>query len=298
MKKKYKNILVVVILLLTLVVNLVSIDIIVQKIIEYTELFLRKIFPVSFIFFTLSNMLIEYNFIQILQRLFKIKSPYIYVFLLAFISGFPSGAIYTKELLEKDLISIYDANKIIMFCHFPNPLFIINSIGLIIGNKTLAIFILISIIISNLIILLFCNTKTNYSYSIFTNNLDFSYILSNSIYKTFKNIIMIYGISLFFYLISFIISKFINNNYLYVIVNGIFDLTNGVYSTCIINSIFIKISLIIIFISFGSLSIHLQIKSILVNTPIKYSNYIFGRTIGCIISILCWFFYYIIAKLY
>lgn len=296
MKKKYKNILIVVILLSILVVNIFSVDIIVNKIIEYTELFIKRIFPVSFIFFTLSNMLIEYNFIQILQRLFKIKSPYIYVFILSLISGFPSGAIYTKELLEKDIISISDANKIIMFCHFPNPLFVINSIGLILNNKILSFIILLSIIISNFIILLFCSKKSISSYSSFNNNIDFSNTLSKCIYKSFKNIIMIYGISLFFYLISFLLSRYVTNNYLYVFINGLFDLTNGVYSTSIINYEFIKIIFIIFFISFGSLSIHFQIKSILMNTSISYNKYLFGRMIACIISFLCIFFYYFIIK--
>ena len=135
MKKKYKNILILVILLSLLIINFISIDTIIIKIIDYTILFFKKIFPVSFIFLTLSNLLIEYNLIQILQRLFRIKSPYIYVFILSLISGFPSGAIYIKELLEKEIISINDANKLIMFSHFPNPLFVINSIENSYKNK-------------------------------------------------------------------------------------------------------------------------------------------------------------------
>ena len=146
MKKKYKNILILVILISFLIIYFISIDTIIIKIIDYTILFFKKIFPVSFIFLTLSNLLIEYNLIQILQRLFRIKSPYIYVFILSLISGFPSGAIYIKELLEKDIISINDANKLIMFSHFPNPLFVINSIGYILNSKVSALIILLSII--------------------------------------------------------------------------------------------------------------------------------------------------------
>lgn len=296
MKRKYKNILVVVILLSILVVNIFKSDVMVKIIINYTDLFIRKIFPVSFIFLTISNLLIEYNFIQIFQRLFKIKSIYIYVFILVLISGFPMGAIYIKELLEKDLISTDDGNKMIMFCHFPNPLFVVNSIGLILNSKKLPIIILLSIIISNFIILLFCKNKSICSYKEFNNNTDFSATLSDSLYKTFKSILMIYGISLFFFILSFLISKLFKNIYFYVFINGLFDLTNGVYSTNMLNNIFIKTIFIIIFISFGSLSIHFQTKSILVNTSVKYSNYLIGRTIGCIISIILFFCFYIVVK--
>lgn len=287
MKKKYKNILILVILLSFLTLNILSIDTIVTKIWEYTILFVKKIFPVSFIFITISNLLIEYNFIQILQRLFRIKSPYIYIFILSLISGFPSGAIYIKKLLEKDMISIDDANRIIMFSHFPNPLFVINSVGSILHSKIYALFILFSIIISNFIMMLLLIKKNNNKvYLYYKSNKDFSNTLASTITNTLETIVLIYGISLFFFLFSVVINNLFNISYLFVIINGIFDLTYGVYSTCIINSVFIKGLIITIFISFGPISIHFQTKSILANTNVNYKYYLFGRIIGCIISII------------
>lgn len=293
MKKIYKNILLLVTLLSFLVIYLVSTDSIILKTIEYTNLFLKKFFPVCFIFLTLSNLLIEYNLIQILQRIFRIKSPFIYVFILSFISGFPSGAIYIKELLEKEYISVDDANKLIMFSHFPNPLFVINSVGSILNSNFYAFIVLLSIVISNFIIMLFCINKNKDLYIKFNNTKNnFSDILSNTIYKTFKTIVLIYGISLFFYLISVVISNLFNNVYLYILISGIFDLTYGVYSTSILKSDIIKGLLIVLFISFGPISIHFQTKSILSNTHIIYNKYLIGRIIGCIISLI--FFYSVI----
>ena len=286
MKKKYKNILILVILLSFLTLNLISIDLVVTKIWEYTLLFIKKIFPVSFIFITISNLLIEYNFIQILQRIFRIKSPYIYIFILSLICGFPSGAIYTKKLFEKDMISIDDANKIIMFSHFPNPLFVINSVGTILHSKLLALVILFSIIISNFFIMILFINKNNKSYLLYKCSKDFSSTLANTITNTLETIVLIYGISLFFFLVSVVINNIINISYLYVIINGLFDLTYGVYSTCILNSVFIKGLLITIFISFGPISIHFQTKSILANTNVNYKYYLIGRFICCIISII------------
>ena len=295
MKKKYKNILILVILISFLIIYFISIDTIIIKIIDYTILFFKKIFPVSFIFLTLSNLLIEYNLIQILQRLFRIKSPYIYVFILSLISGFPSGAIYIKELLEKEIISIKDANKLIMFSHFPNPLFVINSIGYILNSKVSALIILLSIIVSNSIIMLFCCKHSNNTFIKFNyNNRDFSDILSNTVYKTIKTIVLIYGLSLFFYLISIIINNLFNNIYIYVFISGVFDLTYGVYSTKLLSNNIIKGLLIMFFISFGPISIHFQTKSILANTHVNYKKYLIGRIIGCLISII---FFYSVIKL-
>ena len=289
MKKKYQSVLILVILCTILLLYLFTVDMIVVNILEYTELFLKKIFPVSFIFFTVSNLLIEYNFIQFFQQLFKVKSPFIFAFLLSLISGFPSGAIYTKEMLDKGIINVKDANKIIMFTHFPNPLFVINSIGIILNSKFRAYILLLSIILSNFIIFLVLNNKNSSTALECKDNNDFSLCLTNSIIRSIKCIVIVYGISVFFFLIATFLNKIVDNTYYYVIINGIFDLTKGIYSTTLISNIFIRSLFIIIFITFGSLSIHFQIKSILSDTNINYNNFIFGRILSCILTIIIFF---------
>ena len=298
MKKIYKNIIIIVTLLIILFKCLITIDNIVTNIIHYTILFFKRIFPVSFLFITISNLLIEYNFIQIIQKVFKIKSPYICIFILSLISGFPSGAIYTKEMLNNRLISVNDANKIIMFCHFPNPLFVINSIGIILNSKFSAIIILLSIIISNFLILLIINKNNKTSLLKFNNCDDFSKILSDKLLISFKSILIIYGISIFFYLISIIINYYVNNTFLYVFISGIFDLTNGVYSTTLLSNNYLSSILIIFFISFGSLSIHFQTKSILSNTNVLYNKYLLGRIIGFLFSIIIYFLFIMVKDLF
>ena len=46
----------------------------------------------------------------------------------------------------------------------------------------------------------------------------------------------------------------------------------------------LKSALITFFISFGGISIHLQIKSILSNTNVNYKNYLFARIIHASLS--------------
>lgn len=295
MKKIYKNGLIVVTLMVFLLINLFSIDSIVGNMLNYTELFIEKVFPVTFIFLTISSLLLDNNLIQILQKIFKFNSVNIYIFILSMISGFPSGAIYIKDLLIKKVISIEDANKAIMFCHFPNPLFIINSVSLILKDKSLSYIILLSLIISNLIIFFIYRSNSIYTPSDYVYK-DFSSSILTNIKNSFKTILNIYGISLFFFLIGTIINMYINNKYLYVFVYGFFDLTKGVYSTLLINNIIIRAILIIIIIAFGPLSIHFQIKSILVDTNIKYINYIKGRILGCILSLIIFIVLFTLIK--
>ena len=280
MKKTYKFIFTLVILITLLLAYLINSKYIIKCFLEYNNLFYTKLFPVTFIFYTLSTLLIEYNILNIIP----ININSIYIFLLSLISGFPSGSKYTKELLDNNIISYEEASNLLLFSHFPNPLFIIGSISLIL-NKTICFIVLISIILSNLIILL--STKKyikKYTNTVYPNS--FSKVLTISIYKSIKTIILIYGTSIFFYLISCIITRYISfNPYIYILISGVFDLTKGVFSTTIINNSIIKAIIILIFISFGSISIHMQVKSILEDT-LLYKSFIKGRIIGTILALI------------
>lgn len=280
MKKTYKTIILLVSFIILLILYLINSKYIIKCFLEYNNLFYTKLFPVSFIFFTISTILIEYKVLDIIP--ININSIYIYI--LSLISGFPSGSKYIKELLDKNSITYEEASNLILFSHFPNPLFIIGSISSIL-NKSICFKLLISILLSNFIILIFTKKyKKKHTTIIYPNN--FSIVLKSSIYKSIKTIILIYGTSIFFYLISCIITKYISfNPYLYVLISGLFDLTKGVFSTTIINNVIIKSIFILVFISLGSISIHIQVKSILEDTSL-YKSFIKGRIIGTILSII------------
>ena len=278
--KKNKLIFTLVSLIILLILYLINSEYIIKCFLDYSKLFYTKIFPTSFIFFTLSSLLIEYKILDIIP----ININNIYIFILSLISGFPSGSKYTKELLDNNYISIEEAKNLLLFSHFPNPLFILGPVSLIL-NKSICLKLLISIILSNFIILLFTK-KYSKKHNTITYPNNFSKVLKNSIYKSIKTIISIYGTSIFFYLISTIITKYISfNPYFYILVSGIFDLTKGIFSTTIINNIFIRSLLILIFISFGSISIHIQIKSILEDT-LLYKSFLRGRIISTILSLI------------
>ena len=285
MKKTYKNILVLVTLIIVFILILINSTYIINNFLDYSKLFLTKLFPVSFIFFIFSYIFIEYGFVDIIMYYFNINICGLYVFILSLISGFPSGSKYTKDLLNKNLITEKEANKIILYSHFPNPLFVLSSINSVINDKNICIKLLISIILSNFIILLFTKKKKK---TIVTNSFpsSFSTSLTKAIISSIKTILLIYGMSIFFYLISIIITKYISfNSYFYILLCGIFDLTKGVFSTSIINNTLVRIIFILLFISFGSISIHMQVKSIL-NDSILYKSFVKGRIIGTIISFI------------
>ena len=283
-----KNYLYVIFIFTLLIIYLFNSTIVINGVLQYTELFFKKLFPACFIFFVIGSLLLEYNFPYIITKILHINGASFYVILLSMISGFPSGSKYISDLYKKDIISLKLANYLIMFTHFPNPIFVLGSISLLFKDNLYAIYILISLILSNLIIgIIFRPKNKEFIKCNINNNYNFSDCLNKNIINSIKTIILIYGVSVFFYLVSNIISKYFSSNiYNYILVNGVFDLTNGVFLTSLIRIDFIKALFILFFISFGGISINMQVKSIISDTNISYYKFLVGRLLQFIFSII------------
>lgn len=297
MKKTYQRIIIITFLLTLLILYTINSTLVIKSILDYTNLFITKLFPTNFVFFMLSTILIDQGLIELINNKLKLNGSIFYVTIMSILSGIPSGSKYTKDLLEKDLISTKTANYLLAFTHFPNPMFVLNTVTILL-NKTIALKILISLIISNLIIALIFKPQKKEVFTI--NNYspkDFSQSLSKAILDSLRIILIIYGTSIFFYLITVIINKYLTLNVLtHVILNGIFDLTKGLFSIALLSNKLLKTLLIIIFFSFGSFSIHLQTKSIISNTSLKYKYFILGRLLQTILAITLFFLLNFIYK--
>ena len=279
MKKNIKNVGIVVILCLILLILIINSESALLEFQNNTKLFFYKLFPSTFLFLILSHILLDY-----LPKVIKTKSMYFYILLLSLVSGFPSGSIIIKECLEKEIINEHQANKMMYYAHFPNPIFVIFNLKMIVNNSFLSYSILLSILLSNLIIYLgIKKEKTQLIEKEYS--LSFSNSLYHAIEKTTHTIFLIYGVSMIFSELAFFINKS-NNIYLFVLINGLLDLTKGVSSLSLISNVYIRSYLIIFFISFTSFSIHFQTKSILDNTKIQYKNYLKGRISSFLLSFL------------
>ena len=295
MKKTYQRLTIIIFLLVLLTLYTINSSLIIKSILEYTKLFITRLFPTNFIFFVLSTILIDQGLIELINNKLKLDGSVFYVTIMSILSGIPSGSKYTKDLLEKGIIEEKTANYLLSFTHFPNPMFVLSTVTTLINSK-IALKILITLILSNLIIAFIFKPKKKEVYK--TNSSisnDFSSSLAKAILDAIKVIIIIYGTSVFFYLITVIINKYLTLTvFSHVILNGVFDLTKGLFSTILISNELLRSLLIIIFFAFGSLSIHIQIKSIISNTSIKYKNFLYGRIIQIMISIPMFLILYLI----
>ena len=286
------------------------------------NIWINNVFPSLFPFFVLSEILINYGFIElvgelfkpIFEKLFKINGNASFVFIMSLISGFPSNAKYTRELYLQNKLSEKEATKILMFSHFSNPLFIMGTISLVfLKDKRLGLIVMFSHYIGNIIIgLLIKNYNpsktTNDKFSIkkailcmhnkrINNNKRFGSIITNSLINTINTLLLILGVITTF----LIITTIIDNNFHLSLLNksllsGFLEMTQGLKHVSLLNiNNNYKAILICAMISFGGLSVHTQILSIISDTKIKYKPFLFARTIHVIISsTIC----FLVCKIY
>lgn len=294
--KNFKNILIIYFLLFILLQIFINISKIHEIIFFSYKIFIDNIVPNLFPFLVISNILVNYGFVDIISKLFNpimkkvfnIDGAASFVFFMSFLTGFPSNAKYTKDLLTKNLISSTSATKILTFTHFSNPLFIIGNVSLLISKKA-AYTILFAHFLGNVLIgLLFRNCyieKTNCNFDK-KSKLSFGEALSNSVKGTIDTLLLIYGTMTFFLIISCILSSILNLNQLNnCLMSGIMEFTQGIKYTSLLNIDYkFKTVLIGMFISFGGLSVHAQILSIIANTNILYKPFFLARIIHSFIT--------------
>ena len=261
------------------------------------DIWKNNIFPSIFPFYIVSSLLINYGFVELTEYLFRplmylfgINSNVSFIFIMSILSGFPSNSKYIKELLNKNIITEIDASKALMFTHFSNPLFILGTISSLL-NKKIAIFILVIHYLTNIIIgVLFRNYHNTYTKSIsdikLPNSKNISLILIKSIKDSIEILLLILGsITVCSFLCTIINHIFNFNNISSTVINGIFEITQGLKYVSLLNiSLKFKTTISVMFLSFGGLSIHLQIKSILSDTDIKYLPYLIARIIHTAIA--------------
>lgn len=297
--KKYKNIIIIIILLFFGFEILIYSERIMESISFSFNIWKNNVFPSLFPFFVLCDILINYGFVEVLSKLFKplmslfkINENCAFVFVMGLVSGFPSSSKYTKELLDKGLINTREATKVLMFSHFSNPLFILGTISItFLNNKEVGFLILFCHYITNIIIgLLFRNylpSKNNNIFNTINNNKkNFGQIISGAIINSINTLLLILGTITVFLVITTIIDTNINlNNFNQSILNGFIEMTQGLkYISLLSIPLKLKTILSTMIISFGGLSVHLQVYSIISDSNIKYLPFLVSRIIHSLIS--------------
>lgn len=300
--KKTKNLLIVFILLYIILQIILNNSLVYKTVFFSYNIFIHTIVPNIFPFLIISHFLINYGFVDIcykifnpiMNKMFKINGNASFIFIMSMLTGFPSNSKYTKELLTKNQISSITGTKVLMFTHFSNPLFVIGTISSFINLKV-AIVILFSHYIGNIIIgIMYRNTYLdNTKYLIKKIKSDsFGLCLSKSIKSSIDTLLLIFGTMTTFLILSSLINNTLNlNSYSNAILSGILEFTQGLkYVSMLDINYKFKAILMGLFISFGGISVHTQILSIIGDTDILYKPFLISRIIHSIITGLLIYF--------
>lgn len=305
--KKYSNLFIVMFTFGILILILLNKSLVSSTVIYSFYVWFNTLVPSMMPMYIIADILINYNFagyipkgiVKFISKLFNISNNATLILLLSLVSGFPLNAMNIITSYDSNLISKEEAEHLLLFNHFPNPLFVLNTVGIMyLNNNFYGMIILISTILSNVILGILVrkrNTLTNIN---FISNCDksqtFTGIFSNSIRKCINSLLMIsITVCLFLILSTLIISIFDLKGYLSLGVKGILEMTMALKEVSGMDiSDLMKVMLSSGIISFGGLSIHMQVISIL-DEKIRYRNYFIGRLcqmfLSCFIACILYF---------
>lgn len=270
-----------------------------------------NLFPSLFPFFIISNLLLQYNFVdkisflfkRIMPTIFKLPKEACFPLIISLFSGFPSGAKATADLVNENILTKEQGTSLLTFTHYSNPLFILGFIGtIILGNQKLGTIILISHLLSGLIIgIIFRpkNIENNKNYNktqSVRKKTNFGSALKTGIFTSLETMFLLLGIVTIFLILTTIMSKLLPcSETTKSIIAGILEMTQGIklVSTLPISTL-IKTVIITIFISFGGISVHMQVLSIISETKIKYKHFLLARILHSILAAILVFILYLI----
>ena len=300
MKQKLYS-LTIIFTIIVLIISIFSKSSALSEIVNFSvNLFIKNIFPSLFPMFIIATILVEIDIPKVLGNifrkpmnyLFKTKGEGAFIFFMSMITGFPSSAKYIDDLMEKDLLTRKDAEKILMFTFFSNPLFIVNTVGnIFFKNSYFGFLLLICHVLGNIVVGLCFRSynksvlvnnnilfRSNLSYlNQKINNTNIFKVLLNSIKNSLDILMNIFGIVTFVLIIINLIFKD-PSSILSIMGIGFTEMTTGLkYLSLGDFDINIKLILAMFFISFGGFSVHFQIMSILNKRKVRYLPFLIAR---------------------
>ena len=224
------------------------------------------------------NNLCEYipRFITNFFKKININKKEIEILFLSMISGYPNNI----KLLNKS-----NNEYLLYVSNFINPIFFILTVNNIyLKNTKYSLIILISHYISNIIMFLIFTDKYKFNEYIDYSKVSNSY--NKAILITIKTLSIIFFNLLFITLLITLIKVILPNNTIFKgILIGILEFSNGIiYISNLSLKMPLKSLLILIIISFGSISIFLQ--SISLNNKIKSIKFLLYKILNTLISII------------
>lgn len=243
-----------------------------------------------------------------MYKLFKVKGVGAFVFIMSLLSGFPSNSKYVRQLYLDGMIDSCEGTKLLTFTHFSNPLFILGPVSLFLNKKVGFLIlcchyfgnIVVGFLFRNYYISKYSNCPISFKKAILDmhnkriSNKSFGLTMIEAVKNGIDTLLLIFGVVTLFLIVTTIIDSSFNfSDYFSSVLSGIIEMTQGLkYVSLLDISLKIKGTLSVMFISFGGVSVHIQLLSILSDTDIKYFPFFIARVIhSCVSSLLFYFLF-------
>ncbi len=286
MKTKLKNFTLIMLILLFLSLFFIYNQTFKLCILKGASLFFLNVFPTLLPMFIINDLLLNYNFGIYLNKLvgkfffkfFKMGPMATYIFIMAIFSGTPTNAYIINNCLENNLITKDEAEVILAYAFFINPLFLYQMLNNIFHHNLITLKIISICYFSNLLIAFyFKKFKYSNTLPLKIKEETFNITLTKSIKKSLNTLLSIMGTIIFYLVLSEGINIIWPNSLINCFFNGLLEITGGLNKLAVLNvNMYFKEIVAIIFISFGGLSIHSQIKGIIPN-DISYKTFLEAR---------------------
>ena len=270
------------------------------------NLWFQKMIPALFPFMVLSGVMIRMNltdsFVRllspVLQPLFRLQSPCIYVIFAGFLCGFPMGAHVTAQLYGRKQISRKEAEFLLAFCNNIGPVYFISYALPAIGITASPVAFLFGMYGLPFIYGLFLR-YTLFSKSIpFTKNslytnkmsadaLPFLAALDESVTSALLSIARLGGYMIFFNLLNIIPAQYLPGQF-QGFISCILEISGGLQLLQNSSPVFALCAL-----SFGGLSCLAQTYSMIHESGLSIKNYVFHKAILTAFSL---FYYAVLAS--
>lgn len=256
-------------------------------------LWYKSILPSLLPYMLLSNYLINTD----VFRSMKTKNKFLSINILpatfvGIFCGYPMGAYFTAKSYSQCYLRKTTAYWLISFVNLCSPAFIIEYIVIEKLNGLFLKEILISIYLGALLTALILfpiyykkqknDIATEEALAMQIDKKDFT----ECILDTFMQLIKLCAYIVLFSITLNMVTAFSKAVTIkHIILIGLMELTNGIsYASAVIDNIQIKLMLITLFVSFGSLSCIFQTSSVIKNSGLKVYPYVFAKILNAGIS--------------
>lgn len=249
---------------------------------------------------------------KIMKPLFNIRGEGSFGFIMGLISGYPVGAKIACDFRENNICSKEECERLLSFTNNSGPLFILGTVGIsMFGNSTIGLLLLLTHILACVSVgIIFRFWKFNSHSADYVGNKNSSFnkyknvtfsnlggVLGTSITNSISTVLMIGGFVVIFSSIISILNAsgilsnliviltpifnflHIDSSFIYGILTGFLEITNGISSISGVHvkNISINIVLTAFLLGFGGLSVLLQVLSITSKTDLSIKPYIYGK---------------------